>query len=328
MRLLITGGTGFIGSRLALRARALGHEVAVVGMTNTPAEEANRRELDAAGVGVQLKDLEEMAGTSELFRGVDAVIHLAAAQHEVTVPDEHFRKVNVEGTRVLMDAARTAGAGRFVYGSTIGVYGDRDGLLDEATPAAPDNVYGRSKLEAERLVLGRAGGQPVVVVRITETYGPGDRRLLKLFKALRKGRFFVIGNGRNLHHPAYVDDLADGLLLAALSPAALGDVFLLPGKDAVTTDEMVAAVAAAVGRPAPTVRAPLWPFMVAADVLERTLRPLGVQPPLHRRRMDFFKKSFRLSGEKAARVLGFTPRVGFREGAERTARWYEQVGEL
>lgn len=328
MRILITGGTGFIGSRLALRAASLGHEVAAVGMVNTPAEGANRQELAAAGVEVALKNIEELAGTVDLFRGRDAVIHLAAAQHEMNVPDEHFRKVNVEGTRLLLDATRAAGAGRFVYGSTVGVYGDRDGLIDEATPPGPDNVYGRTKLEAERLVLGRADEQPVTAVRIAETYGPGDRRLLKLFRAVAKGRFFLIGDGRNLHHPVYIDDLADALLLAARHPAAPGDVFLAPGKDAVTTDEMVSAVAAAVGKPMPKLRVPLWPLMTAAYVLEHTLRPVGVQPPLHRRRMDFFKKSFRLSGEKAARVLDFSPAVAFREGAERTARWYERIGEL
>jgi nucleoside-diphosphate-sugar epimerase len=325
---MITGGTGFIGSRLALRAASLGHEATAVGMANTPAESANREELAAAGVEVALRNIEELAGTIDLFRGRDAVIHLAAAQHEMNVPDEHFRKVNVEGTRLLLDATRAAGAGRFVHGSTVGVYGDRDGLIDEATPTGPDNVYGRTKLEAERLVLERAGGQPVTAVRISETYGPGDRRLLKLFRAVAKGRFFVIGGGQNFHHPVYIDDLADVLLLAARHPAAQGDVFLAPGKDAVTTDEMVAAVAAAVGKPAPRLRVPLWPMMTAAYALEHTLRPLGIQPPLHRRRMDFFKKSFRLSGEKAARVLGFAPAVGFREGAERAARWYERVGEL
>lgn len=333
MRLLITGVTGFIGSRLALRARQLGHEVVAAGMTNTAAETANRQELVEAGVDVRLMNLEEVAGTSEIFLGVDAVIHLAAAQHEMNVPDEHFRKVNVEGTRILLDATRAAGGGpggapRFVQGSTIGVYGDLDGQLDEATPPAPDNIYGRTKLEAESVVLGRAGEQPVVVVRISETYGPGDRRLLKLFRAVRKGRFVVVGDGRNLHHPIYVDDLADGLLLAAGHPAAPGEMFLLPGREAVTTTEMVATVAAAVGKPAPGLHLPMAPFATAAVLLESVLRPLGIQPPLHRRRLDFFRKSFRLGSRKAEQVLGFTPGVGFRDGAERTARWYERIGAL
>ena len=103
---------------------------------------------------------------------------------------------------------------------------------------------------------------------------------------------------------------------------------MLPGRQAVTTDEMVAAVAAAVGRPSPRLRLPLWPFSAAAIVLETTLRPLGIQPPLHRRRMDFFRKSFTFAGAKAERLLGFTPEIDFAQGAKLTAEWYREIGEL
>jgi nucleoside-diphosphate-sugar epimerase len=328
MRLLITGGTGFIGSRTALRAHGLGHAVRVFGMRNTLAEAANHELLQEAGIEVRLGGIEELASAEGALDGVDAVIHLAAAQHEMNVPDAHFHAVNVRGTELLLDASRRAGVGRFVYGSTIGVYGNREGRIDETTPVAPDNIYGRTKLEAERLVLARKHELPVVAVRISETYGPGDRRLLKLFKAVRKGSFFLVGGGRNLHHPIYIDDLADGLLLAARHPAAPGEVFLMPGREAVTTDEMVAGVAFAVGRRPPRLRLPLWPFMAAAVVLETGLRPLGIQPPLHRRRMDFFLKSFCLDGGKAERVLDFAPQVGFEEGARLTARWYEATRAL
>jgi nucleoside-diphosphate-sugar epimerase len=271
---------------------------------------------------------EVAASPAEALAGVDVVIHLAAAQHEMNVPDEHFREVNVRGTEALLEAARQAGVRRFVHGSTIGVYGDREGEISEDTPPAPDNIYGVTKLEAERHVLSRKVDLPVVAIRISETYGPGDRRLLKLFKAVKKGSFFNIGDGRNRHHPIYIDDLVDGLLLAAEHPAAAGELFVLPGRDIVTTNEMVAAVAAAVGRQPPTLRVPLWPLMAAAVGMESTLRPLGIQPPLHRRRMDFFKKSFAFGSSKAARLLGFAPEVDFRDGAARTARWYESSGEL
>ena len=328
MRILITGGTGFIGSRLALQARAVGHDVQVTGMTNTAAETANERELIAAGIDILLVDLERLAADGERLRGLDALVHLAAAQHEMNVPDDHYRKVNIDGTRALLDAAANAGVGRFLYGSTIGVYGNRDGILDEATPVGPDNIYGVTKLEAEQLVLGRAGQQAVTAIRISETYGPGDHRLLKLFRAVKKGSFFLVGDGRNLHHPVYIDDLASGILLAAEHPAALGEVFVLPGKEAVTTDAMVAAVAAAVGKPMPRLRLPMGPMLTAAAATESVCRPLGIQPPLHRRRMDFFKKSFSFHATKAAARLGYAPQVGFHDGAERTARWYESTGQL
>ena len=105
-------------------------------------------------------------------------------------------------------------------------------------------------------------------------------------------------------------------------------MILSAGKEAVTTDEMVRAIAAAVGRPKPRLRVPLIPVAAAAFVLETTLRPLGIQPPLHRRRLDFFRKSFRLDDSKMQRLLGFIPKVGFCEGALWAARWYEQIGWL
>jgi dihydroflavonol-4-reductase len=328
MRLLITGGTGFIGSGTALRARALGHEVRVTGLQRTPAEAANVERLRAAGVEVTLADLEGLAASPGQLEGVDAVLHLAAAQHEMNVPDAHFRAVNVRGTEALVNACLRAGVGRFVHGSTIGVHGRCQGRIDEATPTTPDNIYGQTKLEAEQMALTRAGEQKVAVIRITETYGPGDRRLLKPFKSIKAGQFLVVGNGRNLHQPIYVDDLVDLLLLAASHEAARGEVLLSAGKEAVTTDQMIGAIAAAVGKATPRLRVPLAPVAAAAFLLETTLRPLGIQPPLHRRRIDFFRKSFRLDGSKAQRLLGFVPKTGFSEGAAQTARWYEQAGEL
>jgi dihydroflavonol-4-reductase len=327
VRLLITGGTGFIGSRLALRARELGHDVVATGLLKSTAEGARQQELGAAGIEVLKMDLATLASTPAAWQSREVAIHLAAAQHEMNVPDAHFHAVNVEGTRLALDAAKAAGT-TLVYGSTIGVYGSRNGIINETTPVGPDNIYGRTKLKAEQMVLARAGEQRVVAVRITETYGPGDRRLLKLFKAIKAGQFMMIGQGRNLHQPIYVDDLADLLLLTATHEAAQGQVILSAGKEAVTTEEMVSAIATAVGGVRSRLRVPLAPVTAAATMLEATLRPLGIQPPLHRRRIDFFRKSFQLDGGKTLQLLGFEPQVGFREGAQRTARWYEQAGEL
>lgn len=327
-RTLITGGTGFIGSRLAFRCLAEGHEVRVLGQENTPAEAENRRELEARGARMILGSVTEPGDVESAVDGVDTVFHLAATQHEMNVPDQRFREVNVEGTRNVLEAAARAGARAFVHGSTIGVYGDPTGVLDEETPPAPDNIYGETKLDGERVALSYADRLPVVVIRIPEVYGPGDRRLLKLFRAIEKRAFFLIGSGDNLHHLIYVEDLVDGLLAAAASPEASGEVVLLAGKEAVTTREMAEAIARVLGVTSRRLKLPLGPFALLATVLELTFRPLGLQPPLHRRRLDFFRKSFTLSAEKARRVLGFESRTGFEEGARRTAEWYRESGLL
>jgi dihydroflavonol-4-reductase len=330
MNVLITGGTGFIGSRLALRCLENGDVVRVLGMTNNAAEAENRRRVEERGGETLVGSVTDAATVGRAVAGAEVIYHLAAAQHEANVPDRYFWDINVEGTRNLLEAAAAAGVQRFVHGSTIGVYGSAaEGQLDEDTPVRPDNIYGVTKAEGEKVVLSYADRLPVVVVRISEVYGPGDRRLLKLFRGIQKNMFVMIGKGDNLHQLIYVDDLVDGLLLAARSDRAVGRVVVLAGEEVLTTNEMVAAIADALGKPrAARLRAPLWPFMASAVVLETLLRPLGVQPPLHRRRMDFFRKNLTLSRERAQAMLGFEPRTSFRDGAAATVAWYRERGEL
>jgi dihydroflavonol-4-reductase len=324
MKVLITGGTGFIGSRLALACIDRGYEVDVLGREDaTEAELSNRALLERKGVRIQLGSVTEPQRMMQITAGADIVFHLAAAQHEMNVPDALFRAVNVEGTRNMLEASLAAGVRRFLHGSTIGVY-DRDveTVVDEDTPLKPDNIYGITKAEGEAVVRSYFDRLPCTIIRISETYGPGDRRLLKLFKAVAKGVFFMVGRGQNIHQLIYVDDLAEGMLVAASHQEAIGETFLLAGEERLSSNEMVAAIAAAVGVKEKSWRAPLWPFMWLASILEFTLRPLGIQPPLHRRRMDFFTKSFRLSTAKAKAIIGFEAHTSFAEGTRRTAQWY------
>lgn len=325
MKVLITGATGFIGARLSVLAREAGHDVVATGAINNPVEVKRGETLAQAGVKVVTGSLLEGDFARTLAQGCDGIIHLAAAQHEANVPDEHFRRVNVDGTRTLIDAAVAAGVRRFVYGSTIGIYGAAtDGRLDEESPPSPMNIYGRTKLEAEQLMRTYRGRIEPAILRISETYGPGDFRLLKLFRAIKKGRFMLIGSGENKHQVVHVDDLSRGLLLGLTHPAAVNETYVLAGREDLTTRQMVEQVAAAVGRSPPRIKVPLWPFLAAAVVMESTLKPLGIQPPLHRRRLDFFRKSFLFSTDKAAKRLGFAPSIRFAEGARATARWYEE----
>ncbi len=328
MKILITGGTGFIGSRLALRCLAEGHAVRVLGQVNTDAEAANHEQIREAGAEISLGSVTDAKRVAAACEGVDTVFHLAATQHEMNVPDRRFHEVNVDGTRTVLEASAQRGVGRFVHGSTIGVYGRPNGTLSEESPCSPDNIYGVTKLAGEQLVLSYESRLPVVVIRIPEVYGPGDRRLLKLFRSIDKKLFFMIGKGTNLHHVIYIDDLIDGLLAAARAGNVVGEVILLAGNEPVSTKHMVSTIAEALGRRPPRFTAPLSAFVVAAVAMELTLRPLGIQPPLHRRRLDFFRKSFTLSAAKAGNLMAFEPRVAFAEGAQRTAEWYRKCGYL
>jgi nucleoside-diphosphate-sugar epimerase len=329
MRIFLTGGSGFIGSRLAPLAIEAGHAVTVVTPINTPAEQARCDALAKAGIKLVIAPLEDSAVIARELQGQDVVIHLAAAQHEAEQPESYFHRVNVEGTRRLLDLAAKAGVRRFVHGSTIGVYGSAaSGSLDEQSPLAPDNPYGRTKAAAEQVVRQFESPMEWAIVRISETYGPADMRLLKLFRGIKKGRFAIVGDGQNLHQLIYVDDLCRGLLAASAVPAAQKQTVVLAGSEKLTTNEMVSAVSDAVGDKKRVLHAPMWPFVLAALVFESTFRPLGLKPPLHRRRLDFFRKSFSFANAKAEQILGFSPQVGFREGARNTAAWYQANGFL
>jgi dihydroflavonol-4-reductase len=329
MRISVTGATGFIGSYLASFLAGSGYDVIATGRAATPIEAARRDRLSKAGVRIEEGSLLDPGVAAKVVAGCDAVIHLAAAQHEGNVPDAYYHDVNVVGTERLIDAAANAGVRRFVYGSTIGVYGEAvQGELDENSPTQPENIYTRTKLQAEQVVSGYSSRLEICIARISETYGPDDFRLLKLFKAIDRGTFVMIGSGLNVRQVIYVDDLAKVLLRAAEHPAAVNQTFVFCGADVMTTNAMVEQIAAALGRRSRRLRIPVWPFRAAAFVLEGTLRPLGIQPPLTQRRLDFFTKSFLFSTAKYRALLDFSPRIPFDVGSSRTAEWYREYGYL
>lgn len=329
MRLLITGATGFIGSRLALHARRAGFDVLATGRADLDVERERLAELRAADVAVEIGSLHDVGFVRRLVHDRTVVVHLAAAQHESHMPAAYFRSVNVDLVQQLLEECRAAAIRRFVYGSTIGVYGDAgEQQLDEQSDVRPENPYQETKLAAEALVRAREYDFDTSIVRIAETYGPSDWRLLKLFRGIERGQFFMIGPGTNRRQCIHVNDLVRGLLLAAEHPAAVGETFVIAGREVMTTSEMVERIATALDRKPPRTQLPMWPFLAAASVLETTLQPLRIHPPLHRRRLDFFRRSFVFSTVKAQRLLGFMPEIDFLSGAADTARWYRSRGLL
>ena len=329
MRIAVTGATGFIGANLVEWLKARKFEVCATGRTETAIEKARCDRLRKAGHDVLEGSLLDAGFAPQVVAGCDVVIHLAAAQHEGNVPDAYFHDTNVGGTQLLIDAAIKSGVRRLVYGSTIGVYGSAAaGELSETSPTQPGNVYERSKLEAEQVVSAHKDRIETCLARISEVYGPGDFRLLKLFRAIKRDAFVILGSGMNRRQPIFVDDLAQALLLCAQLPAACRETFNLAGSEVMTTNDMVRHIATAVGHGPPKLRVPVWPFRAAAAVLETTLRPLGIQPPLTQRRLNFFTKSFVFSTVKCREVLGFTAAVPFQTGAAATARWYADNGDL
>jgi nucleoside-diphosphate-sugar epimerase len=331
VRLLVTGGTGFIGSHLAEEGRRRGAEVAVLGLTERPEERANVELLRQQGVEIFPGSITDPELCQRAVRGATHVFHLAVAMREGGKSDEFFEKVNLEGTRRLLEASARGGVRRFVYCSTIGIYGHRaPGITREESPLAPGNAYERSKVAAERLVQEACwpDGPPFVILRPADVYGPRDQRLLKLFRGVARGKFPLFGSGSGRRHMVYVDDVVSAFFQACERMEALGKAAIVAGPRAHTLRELIGMVQRETGSRRYGIRLPLAPMLAAAAVVEDASRVLHVDPPIYRRRMDFFSSDSEFDTTRARQLLDWAPRVELAEGVRRTAEDYRRSGLL
>ena len=325
MRVLVTGATGFTGSHLARALATGGYDVRA--LVRDP---ARARDLDASGVELTIGDLRDPATLAAAVAGMEVVYHVAAVYRSAKVSADMYRAVNATAVRRLVEAAAAAGVRRVVHCSTVGVHGDIDHPpADEDAPLKPGDIYQVTKLEGERLArdAARRLGIEVTIARPTGIYGPGDRRLLKLFRNIVR-RFPILGSGEIYYHLTYIDDLVEGFRLCGEHPAAANRTYILAGGEVTTLNELVRVIAEIAGVRTPALHVPVWPFWVAGAVCEAVCVPFGVEPPLYRRRVDFFTKSRAFNIARARREIGYAPRVGLRDGIKRTLDWYREHGWL
>lgn len=330
---LVTGATGFTGGRLTRRLVDEGYRVIAA---VRPGRDGNRPRPDVLDLpGVRTVDC-DLTSRDDVRRAVaadprpDVVFHLAAAFRQQHAELAQFRRVNVEATEFLVDAALERGIPRFVHCSTVGVQGAIDDPpASEEYRVKPGDIYQQTKLEGERRALEAfERGLAVSVIRPVGIYGPGDRRFLKLFRAIARGKMLIIGDGQTLYHLTHVDDVVQGLLLAARVDAAVGEVFTIAGERYTTLEELFELVARAVGVDPPRRRIPYAPVHAAAWLCDRLCRAVGVNPPLYPRRVEFFALDRAFTTEKARRLLGYEPAIDLEQGLADTFRWYQREGLL
>lgn len=324
MTVLVTGATGFTGGHLARALSAAGNTVRLLVRPGRVLPEDLTRACEIA-----TGDLTDAASLREATRGCDAVYHIAALYRSEGARKLFF-DINARGTDLLMAACAAAGVGRIVHCSTVGVHGHLHQVPgNENAPFAPGDDYQESKLEGEKIALAwfQRDGLPVSVFRPTGIYGPGDMRLLKFFRIVRKGRP-LIGSGRPHYHLTHIDDLVRGIILCGTHPAALGEVFILGGPAAPTLNEWYGVVAKTLGVRATPTHLPVWPFLAVGGLAELLFKPFGKQPPIHRRSVHFFTHDRWFDISKARRMLGYEPAIGLEEGMRQTGEWYKANGLL
>lgn len=323
-QVFVTGASGFTGSHLCRKLNERGYTVKALVRSTSKTDH-----LKQIGIEPVLGDLSNLNSMNGVFGDVDCVYHIAAAYRQEGISKEVFYKVNVDGTRAMLDAAKAGGVRRFVHCSTVGVQGEIDNPpARESAPYKPGDHYQESKMEGEKLALKyfKEHNLEGVVIRPVGIYGPGDTRFLKLFKFINNGKFRMIGSGDVLYHLTFVEDLVEGIILAGQKKEAVGQVYTIGGEEFLTLKELVALIAEVLDKPLPNKRVPLTPVYLASALCEAICRPLGIEPPLYRRRLDFFIKDRAFDISKAKRDLGYAPKVSLKEGLAITAKWYKEQG--
>jgi len=326
-RVLVTGATGFTGSMLTRKLVNAGAEVHAIAR-----DSSNVSALGDLQISWHRGNVYDEKVVAEAAKDVQYVFHLAAVYREAKYGDEIYEKVHLTSTQLLANAVlNNNDFKRFVHVSTVGVHGHIPSPpADENYPLNPGDIYQQTKAEAELWLRKFADEKKLSfsVIRPAAIYGSGDTRLLKFFK-MASHRFLVLpGTKRGLYHLVHVDDLTNVIMLAAVHPAALNEVFICGNPECMTLEQIAKVVADELGNHFTVVRLPAAPFFVIADICEFICRKIGIEPPIHRRRLAFFTKDRSFNTAKLRDKLGYTMRYTNEEGLIETTRWYRKHGLL
>ncbi len=320
MEILISGASGFIGG--ALVRTFLRKKASVRALVRDKRQVAILKKAGAEVFAADvLKDEIQKA-----FEGVDEVYNTIGVLGVWGVSKQEMQRVNVEATKVVLKASIKAGVKRFFHFSSAGVIGPTRGAASEKTRCRPSNDYERTKLEAERYVLKYSDRIGVTVFRPEFVYGPGDRHVLKLFKAIKRGRFFIIGDGRTRLHPTHIDDLMNAVMRARKTKKSIGETYLIVGPRPLEVREIANTIADGLRVKRPRY-IPYW-LVFATGVVFEGLARLGLKPLVTTGQVRFFTENREFSFKKARRDFGYKPKVDFEEGVKRTIRWYKKKNLL
>lgn len=327
MRVAITGATGFLGKSLALWLSKQGHELYLHARSESKAES-----IKGLAKKLIICDITDAKGIAELVADADIVINTVSNFRSASGTPESYKEINVDGTINTFESARAANVKRFIHISTIGVLGDiKECPASETTEYNPGDNYQRTKLDAELYCREQAEkgiDMELVVLRPCSMYGPGDMRMLKMFRMLKKGTFFVVGACDANFHAVYIDDILSGIDLAMSKQGIDQEVFILGGEKYVSLKEYITTAAHAVGSKYPWIKIPFMPMYLLSAVVEFACVPFNIEPPIFRRRVKFYRNNRAFNIDKAKTQLGYKPTTSLKEGMDKTVEWYNSEGYL
>ena len=326
MKILITGGSGFIASHFYAPLLAAGHEVVNCDLIEPPPQ--------ARGATFVRSDVRDRAGLRRAMTGCDAVLHLAAAHHDFGIAEQTFYDVNAAGAEMVCQAMDDLGITKVCFYSTVAVYGSASPPHHEDAAVAPVSPYGSSKLAGEtvfRRWTERGGARSCFVIRPTATIGPRHfANMYSLIRQIDTGRFLPVGKGGNVKSLAYVENLVEATMALWLEAAPTRqpfDIVNYVDKPDLTSAEIVTTIHEALGRRPPRLSVPYPLAMTLAFPFDLAIGMSGRNLPISRERIrKLASADTRFEAEKI-RARGFRPRVSLKSGLTRMVQWYLAEGK-
>lgn len=325
-RALVTGATGFLGSALCQALVQHGYHVRAMFRNSRKLSALENLDLE-----VMPGDVTDTGSLNRLVSGVDLVFHIAAMFRDASKGPREYRRVNVEGTKNVLAAAKEAGVRKVIHCSTVGVHGHiPNPPANESEAYRPGDHYQVSKCAGEKVAKNSFDGGLIdgCIIRPAMLWGPGDKRTLKLFRGIQKRQMPMIGDGKTLFHWVMAADVAKAFILAAEIPESSRQTYIIAGERPVTITELFALIANRLNTNVLPVRLPAAPLQLAGSLIEAICVPLGISPPIYRRRVDFFTKSRAFDCTKAKRELGYRPSHSIESEIDIIIASYRELGWL
>ncbi len=327
MKNLITGATGFIGSHIAERLIKDGEEVTALVRKTGKVDF-----LKSIGTKLAYGDINDMGSVRNAMKGMDTVYHSAALADEWISYEEAYR-VNVEGTKNLLECAREAGIKRFVFISSLAVLGLRDhfGTKADAPCHKSGDSYIDTKIDAEQLVMKyyKEYGLPITIVRPGFVFGPRDYKLMpRISEKLRSKKVMLIGTGKTTINAVYIENLTDAIILAARSDKAVGQKYNVTNDSRMTIEDFISMAADVWGLEKPKKYVPRFIASLSCNLLTGLFRLIRSKnpPPVTKTHIKFLAFNLDFDIMKTKEDLGYSPRISIKEGLERTRAWMEKKG--
>ncbi|MGI6680034.1 MAG: NAD-dependent epimerase/dehydratase family protein [Bdellovibrionota bacterium] len=320
---LVTGANGYVGQNVCRELLHHGYKVKAMHRKNS--DISTIKDLPLELVEGDLIDIDSL---DNACKNVDYVFSIAGLFRQAKFPDEMYYKVNVGGIKNLLDMSIKHNVKRFIHCSTNGVMGPCYGkVLGEDAPYNPGDVYQDSKCEGEKIVKEYIKGNKILasIIRPTMIWGVGDMRFLKLFKGIKNRTLPIIGSGEFKTHWILGTDLAVAFRLCAEKDEAVGQTYLIGGNEIVPLKRVYEEIAKFWRVKVLPFKIPAKPLQILGDIVEKICVPFNIEPPIHRRRVDFFTKDRAFDISKAKRDLGFLPKHTFKEEVEIVGNWYKEV---